>query len=607
MRALLTGLILVAVPSSVFGQPSNFDFLRRMDANRNGRLEPDEISSRARPFLERIARDGGIRLSGSISISDLESAARRSFERRGRDSNDGDRRSSSTPSFGSGSSAPESIGGVRGFGPDDDTPVVPGFGPDGTIRYPFTTPDEQRAQESLQRYDENKDGGIDRAEAARGRWSDNPFLYDFNEDGLLSLFELAQRYARRRVAEEAQRRASEQSNRSEDRSRDDRGSDEQRYRDYQRGRGGPPGFGDSRDGRPDRRTFELAYTIIARYDRNRSGSLSRAEWGPVGDNVVQADVDHDGEISRDELTAWLSQDIQRRFKDASADLPTWFFELDGNGDRQVSMSEFTDQWDDEKLNEFANLDRNGDGFLTEKELLGSKAAVGGTYVNEKALVIMPVGTVVSDITVEENYMIGDLDVQLSITHTNDEQLNAYLVGPDGQRVELFTGVGRSDDHFDGTILDDEAQERITRSRPPFRGRFLPEAAEKKEPSLSHFYGKNVNGLWQLEIRTTSGDRPGMLHGWSLIVSRPEELDSAVRAEEPPAGEPGAETPPAERPPSGDARGSWDGQRPRSFGEWRGGGPPDFGSGGPPRGRYPEGGEGRSFRGGPPRGGSERGD
>lgn len=130
---------------------------------------------------------------------------------------------------------------------------------------------------------------------------------------------------------------------------------------------------------------------------------------------------------------------------------------------------------------------------------------------------MPIGTSVSEIAVQDDYVIGDLDVQLSITHTNVEQLNAYLVGPDGEKIELFTGVGRSDDHFEQTILDDEAGERITRARAPFRGRFQPEAVEKGAPSLRHYYGQNIQGPWKLEIRTYRGDRPGMLHGWSLLV------------------------------------------------------------------------------------------
>jgi subtilisin-like proprotein convertase family protein len=590
VRYLLIGVFYLICAGSLFAQPRNFDFLRRMDSNRNGRLESSEISDRARPYLERFAREAGFRLSGSVSIGQLESAARRYYARRG----DSSQRSgpSGTRSFSSSSIGEESYG-VRDFGPDKNTLVVPGFGPDVDIRYAYTIPDDEEAAERLARYDVNKDGGIDRAEAARGRWSDNPFAYDFNEDGLLSRIELAQRYARRRIAQERERSRDSRSDNRDDRDRDDdqrggrsRSDDDRRQWDSRR-------YGSSRgSSRPDRRTYELAYSIVARHDRNRNGNLERPEWVAAGENIAQADEDRDGQITRGELANWLSQDIQRKYKDFSADLPPWFFELDQNGDRQVSMSEFTTQWTAEKLTEFAEYDSNDDGFLTEKELLESKSAVGGTFANEKAMVILPAGTVVSEIVVDEDFVISDLNLKLSITHTNAQQLNAYLIGPDEVQVELFTGVGRTDDHFDGTVFDDEASERITRARPPFRGSFLPEAVEKKRTSLSHFYGKSIRGRWQLEIRTSNGDRPGMLHGWSLIVRRPDQLDSdAVVAD--PAEEENASSTGADR---GEGR---DG-RPPGFGESGSRGPPRFGNGWPPpRDRSSFGGGRPSYRRGDP--------
>ncbi|MEL6110702.1 MAG: proprotein convertase P-domain-containing protein [Planctomycetota bacterium] len=46
-----------------------------------------------------------------------------------------------------------------------------------------------------------------------------------------------------------------------------------------------------------------------------------------------------------------------------------------------------------------------------------------------------------------------MNVRLNITHTHVSQLDGYLTGPDGQRIELFTGVGGHDDHFNGTVFD----------------------------------------------------------------------------------------------------------------------------------------------------------
>lgn len=619
MRYILLAMLLLSLAQPLSAQSRTTEFLRRMDANRNGRLEPNEISDRARPYLERFAREAGIRLSGSVSISQLEAAARRSSERRDRDSSNrgsSDRGSSDRGSSDRGSSdrGVSSFSGaarvmsVPGFGPDEDTHLIPGFGPDASIRYPYIAADEERVNGLFSRYDRNKDGTIDGEEAQRVPWRDgNPFVYDFNGDGLISRVEMAQRYARVRIAEENDERAKSNSSRSGSRD-DERSRDDRRSRESDDRRGGDPGNRDGarRTNTPDRRTYELAYSIMSRHDRNRNSMLDRPEWPALGDNASQADEDRNGEITRNELAVWLSRDIQKRYKDFSGEMPGWFFELDANEDHQISMSEFSQEWNAEKLEEFADFDRNDDGLITEKELLGSKSAVGGNYKNEKASVIMPAGVLVSDIQIDDDYLIGDLNIKLSISHTNAEQINAYLIGPDEQRIELFTGVGRSDDHFDGTVLDDEAGERITRARPPFRGSFKPESAEKDGPSLSHFYGKSIHGLWRLEIRTSRGDRPGMLHGWALLVERPDELDSDVlRDEAASAGD--EESAPATDSQEADrgGRGSYRGDR-RSFGGGPpsfGGGTPGFGGGRPPmRGRPGSGGGdpsssgGRSFRG-----------
>jgi hypothetical protein len=46
--------------------------MRRMDANRNGSLEQHEISSRARPYVDRVARSAGLNTSCPLSIRAME-------------------------------------------------------------------------------------------------------------------------------------------------------------------------------------------------------------------------------------------------------------------------------------------------------------------------------------------------------------------------------------------------------------------------------------------------------------------------------------------------------------------------------------------------------
>jgi len=50
-------------------------------------------------------------------------------------------------------------------------------------------------------------------------------------------------------------------------------------------------------------------------------------------------------------------------------LPDWFLEKDKNGDGQITMAQFTDDWTPEKLAEFARYDLNHDGIITSGECL----------------------------------------------------------------------------------------------------------------------------------------------------------------------------------------------------------------------------------------------
>ena len=78
-------------------------------------------------------------------------------------------------------------------------------------------------------------------------------------------------------------------------------------------------------------------------------------------------------------------------------------------------------------------------------------------------------TVTSTLTVPDAVTVGDINATLDITHKNDQDLDVFLIAPDGTRVELFTDVGGGGDHFTGTTLDDEAATPITAGSAPFSG------------------------------------------------------------------------------------------------------------------------------------------
>lgn len=492
LALFLVGSVVVSASTA----SAQSEWVRRIDANGNGYLEPSEVSDRARSFLGRFAGEYGIDLSSTNSVRRVEEAARQYFERRSREASE--------------NPAPTVTSTIKGFGPDPDAYLIPDFSTPA-IRYPYTPADMTEADEALGRFDRNRDGFLTFDEIDLNRWrGPSPQACDLDQDSRLSRIELAQRYARRRLLEKqeaianqfATNRAVENDEERSDRSRD-RG-------DYEQGPRGRP--------RADRGNRALAYSIVERFDFSKNGLLEPREMAGVGIDVAKADYNRDGRVDGEELGDYLFQEMERAGNDLSEVLPTWFFERDGNGDQQIEMAEFTTEWTPEKTEEFARYDANQDGIITSNEVLSSKQIVGGKYANNVAQVMLPRSIVVSEIQVDEDVIIGDLNVQLSITHSNVSQLDGYLIGPDGQRIELFAGVGGGDDHFDRTVFDDETWESVMRARPPFRGTYQPGAVAKRQPSLSTFKGKSLKGLWQLMVRSSRSDRSGVLHDWSLIVT-----------------------------------------------------------------------------------------
>ena len=508
----------LATDQTVLAQPGIREALLRLDKNEDGQISPDEITARARPYFERITdRQSRSWREQAISIERLQNIIRTYYARR-----NGSWREDIRP------------GGERTvlpFGPKPNETMVPDFGLP-YIKYRYNKGDLVEAGNTMRRYDANRDGFVDVIEASRSRWTNrDPFEMDLNKDGRLSLMELAQRYARRRMLDASSQEIWRKAGRTGGLVAKERrvrriGSEERRRRDEARWRGN-----------------RLSGEIMGRFDANRNGRLEYQEASKLGFPPSEIDVDINGEITREELQDYLNQ-VQDEAAAAVEGLPDWFTQLDKNRDGQVAMAEYTKEWTNEKLNEFASYDANRDGLITTEEVLQPAAqVVEGRYANEEAIPMPPRKTIISEIEVSDDFPIADLNLQLSITHSYVHGLHAFLTGPDGQRIELFTEVGGRDDHFDGTLFDDQAETPITKARPPFRGPHKPEATDKRQPSLSAFNGKSVKGVWQLIVRNTRSDRFGVLHNWALFVKRqePKTEESAAppaeQTEKPRSGEP----------------------------------------------------------------------
>ncbi len=223
----------------------------------------------------------------------------------------------------------------------------------------------------------------------------------------------------------------------------------------------------------NRRSRELAFDIMSRFDRDQDRALDEFERKDLGIDVVRFDLNGDGKMDSREIYDWIDSQISERVGDLTDVLPDWFFERDANKDNQVSMSEFTEEWSEELLSQFVSMDNNQDGMITASELAEAKSITGGAYTSSGASLIAPRTSTTSTIEVQDDLQIESLRIQISITHDATEQISLTLISPSGQKIDLVRNAGGSGDHFEGTIFDDKSGERIQRASSPFRGSYQP--------------------------------------------------------------------------------------------------------------------------------------
>jgi subtilisin-like proprotein convertase family protein len=124
------------------------------------------------------------------------------------------------------------------------------------------------------------------------------------------------------------------------------------------------------------------------------------------------------------------------------------------------------------------------------------------------------------INVPEHRIISDLNVEISITHTNVFDLQIFFTGPAQTRICL--NMYNFDDFFKGanytqTIFDDQADVPIEQGVAPFTGRFRPIEPYK----LSAFDGQDAFGTWRLQIYDAYYADTGTLNSFQITITNPE--------------------------------------------------------------------------------------
>jgi subtilisin-like proprotein convertase family protein len=133
------------------------------------------------------------------------------------------------------------------------------------------------------------------------------------------------------------------------------------------------------------------------------------------------------------------------------------------------------------------------------------------------------------IDVPDHFIIGDVDVTVSITHTNVFDLQLFLQSPAGTAVLLnmfdpFTGYIEGED-YSGTTFDDEATTRIEDALPPFSGTYRPLEGN----SLSAFDGEDAYGRWTFSVYDAYYGDTGTFDSFTLAITTPEPTTIAFLA------------------------------------------------------------------------------
>ncbi len=176
--------------------------MERMDQNGNGKLEENEVSDRARGFVESMARSSGVAVRYPLSISSIAGSSNGQDRGRSRGNDSGrrggdDRRSDRNRRDADENEYPL----VQGFG--DESILAFGINPNLLngriidIEQRYETRVIETLDRTMDRYDKNKNGVLEYEEWGAVRWTDDPRTSDLDHDGRLTRAELADRYAKR--------------------------------------------------------------------------------------------------------------------------------------------------------------------------------------------------------------------------------------------------------------------------------------------------------------------------------------------------------------------------------------------------------------------------
>ncbi len=308
------------------------ELIQRWDTNRDGVLTSAEVPARARPTIERISREAGLKLEDGLPLERVSQLLRRQSSTADRQSADRapDRSSEGADSNAEapGDDGPKPVEqeriGPPGFGSEREGATTRGFGNRGP-----STPSTSPSQESKQ------SDGAPSKEPTDGQQPDRPKPDD----------------RVRRYAEALLRRY--------DRNRNGMLEKEE----WSRMRGDPARSDTNKDGILT--VDELAVQLSAYGRSNRITSQPRAAASTAEPRPADGNRTSRSSPRFTTATERIAEILPRELLD-------WFLQKDRDGDGQVAMSEFSSAWTLDRMREFTQLDLDNDGLITPREYTKAK-------------------------------------------------------------------------------------------------------------------------------------------------------------------------------------------------------------------------------------------
>jgi hypothetical protein len=410
-------------------------YLQRLDANGNGAIEPNELSDRSRSFVEGLGFNPN-ETNSLEKIKAKISGDKQSDSRGDKESASGSALGSpdrnivrKVPGFGV--SPPErksvpnfttvnqpSSGELDGkYGSEIMSQVDAAMSRydknnDGKID-PSEMSEGRWGQPDPKESDTNGDGSLSKAEMAERyyRRTRGSASADGNSSTRRSSDRSDSSSSRDRASDDGSSRRGASREASSSRDEANRSSGERPANEGQEKAAEPARSSGGGD-----RYRKYADGLMEQYDTDKDGNLNKEEVAGMKQKPENADLDNNGMISAGELTEAIANgsmssrggassgggsrtsrdrssgsnpesrgsdskpaesgsggESPRSGSSRSSGSKFSFLASDKNRDGNVQMHEFTDEWSDEKFEEFKTYDKNGDGMITNAEYRGDSS------------------------------------------------------------------------------------------------------------------------------------------------------------------------------------------------------------------------------------------